>query len=225
MSGKKVLLVEGPDDEHVVKAFLGHRELVWLEEIKAYRGKTQLLEALPVRLKQSDIAALGVLIDADTDLESCWQAVRQRLIQAGYSEWPSQPDPEGTIASGPPGTLLPRVGVWLMPDNRTPGILEDFLRLLVPVAGQGLLKHAELAIETIPLGERRFVDPKRSKALIHTWLAWQEEPGRPLGQAITARFLDSSAQEAELFANWLLRLFADQEDAETKTPERRTGHE
>lgn len=40
MSGKKVLLVEGPDDEHVVKAFLGRRELVWLEEIRAYIGKT-----------------------------------------------------------------------------------------------------------------------------------------------------------------------------------------
>lgn len=168
---------------------------------------------------------MGVLIDADTDLESCWQAVRQRLIQAGYSDWPSQPDPEGTIASGPTGTLLPRVGVWLMPDNQTPGILEDFLRFLVPAAGQELLLHAEHAIETIPLEERRFSDLKRSKALIHTWLAWQEEPGRPLGQAITARFLDSSAQEAERFANWLLRLFADNEETEANAPERQTGHE
>src|SRR5436190_24268592 len=38
---------------------------------------------------------------------------------------------------------------------------------------------------------------KVSKALIHTWLAWQEKPGRPLGLAITARYFDATASYAQ----------------------------
>ncbi len=46
-----------------------------------------------------------------------------------------------------------------------------------------------------------------SKALIHTWLAWQRKPGRPMGIAITARYLDPTAPHAQQLINWLRRLF------------------
>jgi hypothetical protein len=46
-----------------------------------------------------------------------------------------------------------------------------------------------------------------AKARLHTWLAWQEEPGKPIGQAITKRFLDPEATEAQAFLDWLRRLF------------------
>jgi len=35
-----------------------------------------------------------------------------------------------------------------------------------------------------------FIPNHKSKAVIHTYLAWQNEPGMPLGQAITARALN-----------------------------------
>ena len=47
----------------------------------------------------------------------------------------------------------------------------------------------------------------RSKALIHTWLAWQEDPGTPLGLAVTKRYLDGDHALAQQFVQWLLRLF------------------
>jgi hypothetical protein len=49
---------------------------------------------------------------------------------------------------------------------------------------------------------------RTSKANIHTWLAWQEEPGKPMGQAITAKYLNPKSKQAELFVNWLRALFA-----------------
>ena len=101
---------------------------------------------------------------------------------------------------------LPRVGIWLMPDNRLPGILEDFLRFLVP-DGDGLLAHAGQAIDSIPAGQRRFSDVKAAKARIHTWLAWQEEPGKPFGQAISAHYLNPELPAADIFAGWLQRTF------------------
>ena len=42
---------------------------------------------------------------------------------------------------------------------------------------------------------------------MHTWLAWQEEPGIPLGLAVTKRYLDVDHVLARQFLQWLQRLF------------------
>ena len=102
-------------------------------------------------------------------------------------------------------------GIWMMPDNQTKGILEHFLRFLVP-QGSRLFEHVESSVATIPEGERRFTKLAEPKALIHTWLAWQEEPGKPLVTAITARYLDPDVPEVDVLVAWLKRLF--QEGAE-----------
>ncbi|MGB3694673.1 MAG: DUF3226 domain-containing protein [Spirulinaceae cyanobacterium] len=47
----------------------------------------------------------------------------------------------------------------------------------------------------------------RQKAFIHTWLAWQEKPGMPMGQAITAKVLSDHSAIASIFLNWLNNLF------------------
>lgn len=206
MAGKRVLMVEGTDDEHVVMHICGTRQLGKIETIHRYGGKDPLLEGIGARLKESDIAALGILLDADTDLQSRWQAVADRLAQAGYAGVPELPSSEGTVIESPADSLLPRVGVWLMPDNRVPGILEDFLRFLVP-EGDPLFAHVEQSLDTIPHDLCRFDELKKPKAKIHTWLAWQDEPGKPLGQAITARYLDSHLPAADIFAGWLQRMF------------------
>jgi hypothetical protein len=207
MTGKKVLLVEGPDDEHVLKHICGNRGIPHLDDIKSHGGVEELLDSMPVRLKASeDGDTVGVVIDADTDVAARWRSLRDRLIQVGYTGVPNSPVPEGTILDPPAGTLLPRVGIWIMPDNQTKGILEDFLRFLLP-AGSPLFDHITTSVATIPAGERRFSQLAEPKALIHTWLAWQEEPGKPLGTAITARYLDPAVAQVDVLVSWLNRLF------------------
>lgn len=68
-----------------------------------------------------------------------------------------------------------------------------------------MLAHAETAVDTLP--QTRFESLKRPKVLMHTWLAWQNEPGKPYGQAITARYLDASLPTGAVFADWLKRVF------------------
>lgn len=206
MAGKRVLMVEGPDDEHVVKHICGERQLGKIETIHPYGGNNPLLEGIGARLKESDITALGIILDADTDLQARWQAISARLNLAGYRNIPEAPSAVGTVVEAPADALLPRVGIWLMPDNQVPGILEDFLRFLVP-EGDPLFTHVEQSLESIPPGLCRFNDLKKPKARIHTWLAWQEEPGKPFGQAISARYLDPKLPAADTFAAWLQRTF------------------
>ncbi len=207
MTLKKILLVEGKDDEHVFKHLCGNRGGPQFDEVRSHEGVEQLLDSFPVRLKASgDGAIVGVVVDADTDVASRWHSLRDRLIRVGYETVPEAPVPDGTVVDPPSGKLLPRVGIWMMPDNQNQGILEDFLQFLVP-AGSQLLEHVKRSIAAIPEGERRFTKLVEPKAAIHTWLAWQEEPGKPLGTSITARYLDPGVAEADVLMSWLNRLF------------------
>jgi hypothetical protein len=207
MAAKKILLVEGIDDEHVLKHLCGNRGGPKLDEVKPHESVERLLDSIPVRLKASEDGDIfGVVIDADTDLAARWRSLRDRLIRVGYDRVPDNPSCDGTILDPPAGTLLPRVGIWIMPDNQAKGILEDFLRFLVP-AGSCLFDHVESSVAAIPEGERRFSQLAEPKAIIHTWLAWQKEPGKPLGTAITARYLDPGVPQVDVLVSWLNRLF------------------
>lgn len=204
--GKRVLMVEGKDDEHVVKHVCGARGLGRIDLIKDYGGKDPLLEAIGTRLKESDLHSLGILMDADTNVSARWDAIRHRLSAAGYLAIPNSPDLNGTVLEALPDSLLPRVGIWLMPDNQLTGILEDFLAFLVP-QGDGLFGHVVSSMQGIPEGLKRYNELSAAKAKIHTWLAWQADPGRPLGQAISLRYLDANLPTADQFAGWLSRTF------------------
>jgi hypothetical protein len=207
MAGQRVLLVEGRDDEHVLKHICGNRGIARLDEVKPHDGVAALLKNVPVRLKMSeDGDIVGVVIDADTDVKARWQSLRDGLIDVGYQNVPADPALDGTIVDPPAQTLLPRVGIWMMPDNQTNGILEDFLRFLVPQGGT-LFDHVQSSVATIPEADRRFSPFVKPKAIVHTWLAWQEEPGKPLGTAITARFLDPNVAQVDVLVSWLNRLF------------------
>ena len=119
---KRVMLVEGKDDEHVVKNLCGSHHLAHLEEIKEHGGYTRLLEAFPVRLLESDVSALGLVIDADTNIASRWQSIRADIVSAGYQNVPELPVEIGLVLNPPEDRVLPRLGVWIMPNNQLPGI-------------------------------------------------------------------------------------------------------
>ena len=89
---------------------------------------------------------------------------------------------------------------------KTDGIIEDFLRYLIPDPSP-LYDHVELSVDAIPANEIKFTELAKPKVLIHTWLAWQEDPGYPYGLAITAKFLDPDVPEAKTFVDWLNRLY------------------
>lgn len=207
MTIEKILLVEGKDDEHVFKHLSGNRGGPRFDKVISHGSVNNLLDSIPTRLKAvGDRAIVGIIIDADTDLEARWQSLRDRFLKLGYTEVPATPTPEGTIVQQPAGEFLPRVGIWIMPDNQATGILEDFLRFLVPDNSQ-LFEHVTKSVAAIPAGERRFTQLAEPKALIHTWLAWQKEPGKPMGTAITARYLDPDIPQVDVLIEWLKRLF------------------
>lgn len=204
MSIRNILLVESPNDQHVCYALFVHYNVPMTFEVRAKGNVSNVLKTLTSELKKLDddrLERIGILVDADTDLRKRWAELMHILQRAGYENVPHHPDAEGTIIAF---ANRPIVGIWLMPDNTNPGELEDFIATLVP-HDDGLWFHADQTLRT--LIERRFRDEDTIKAHVHTWLAWQSEPGRPMGYAIGRGTLRADAPLAARLIVWINRLF------------------
>ena len=94
-----------------------------------------------------------------------------------------------------------------MPDNRRSGALEEFLGSLVDDE-DALLPLAETSTTSASERGAAFAEVHRRKAVLHTWLAWQERPGLPYGLAITARYFRHDSAAALAFVAWFRRVFA-----------------
>lgn len=204
------LLVEGKNDQHVVWALCQQHQVaetfsVELPSKEEGGGIDPLLASIPVRLKISGLQALGIVVDADQNLQGRWDAVRHRLAQAGYENIPVRPNNDGVILIQPE---RPKAGVWLMPDNELPGMLEHFVAHLIP-DNDLLSPEVEDFLHKIEqAGINRYISAHHPKAFIHSWLACQANPGQPMGQAITAQVLLHDKPLAVAFVDWLTRLFA-----------------
>jgi len=206
MAGKNLLLVEGKDDEHVFYHLLEYHQIPECFRVVNKEGIDHLLETLPTELKRSNLERLGIVVDANTDIKARWAALRNILLRSGDADVPAVPDPTGTVVALNQQYRTLTVGVWLMPDNQIPGMLENFIAFLVP-PGDPLWSCAGDCLEQIPEQHRRFPVTHQPKAHIHTWLAWQEEPGMPMGLAITKRYLDAEASHVQQLMDWIRRLF------------------
>jgi hypothetical protein len=200
----KVLLVEGTNDAHVVAALCGvHKipETFGIYECGSDQGVLKRLNALIIRPNPPQV--IGVMLDADLSLENRWMSIRGKLSRYSYP-FPNCPNVGGTVVEG--GLSLSKLGFWLMPDNQLPGMLEDFCAEL---AEPDSLAFAQECVQQA--SERKvvtFKDVHRSKAVIHTYLAWQDEPGSPLGQSITRQALRPHTDLAVSFTQWLTNLFS-----------------
>ena len=199
-----ILLAEDHDIQHVLLHLCQHHDVAENFGIRPRQGIDDLLNVFPTFSLASQHAAVGVALDANASLAGRWRSIRDRLAERGYEGVPDAPDPEGTIVPAADGR--PRFGAWIMPDNESAGMAEDFLRGLVP-RGDDLLGRAGEIVAGLPR-PRRFADVREPKAVMRTWLAWQEEPGKPFGTAIAARYLDAHAAPAMALVNWMRRLFA-----------------
>ncbi|MDQ2716170.1 MAG: hypothetical protein M3Z08_14785 [Chloroflexota bacterium] len=156
-----------------------------------------------MHLKIDEQKRLGIILDADDDLFRCWQQVKGILEQSGYLSVPHEPVPEGTILEE---DGRPIVGIWLMPDNRLPGKIEDFVSYLIR-SDDPLWSIADDILQKVIEVDCRFRAAYTIKARLHTWLAWQKIPGKPMGLAITARYVDASNLHAQQLISWVRRVF------------------
>ncbi len=216
---RHVLLVEGNDDQDFFKTYC---ELIGITSVEVIPPKnlnastgdgwSNLVKNLPIllgQIKAGDVDKLGIVLDADYPPDNNggfskrYQLITDELTKFGYSI-PHKPSlNNGEAFTHPDG--LPSVGLWIMPDHQSNGMLEGFVEGMVSNATQiSLLKHAESSINSLP--DTLFNKSLHlTKAKIFTWRAWQKRPGIPLNKALQEGILDCS--KSATFENWLRRTF------------------
>nr|VFK39892.1 MAG: hypothetical protein BECKTC1821E_GA0114239_100585 [Candidatus Kentron sp. TC] len=201
--GPNVVLTEGKDDCHVILALCEHYGIPERFGFYDCGSDEKVLKKMSALIAGSQpVETICVVLDADNpNLHGKWNSIRSRLQERNYSI-PNIPRREGTILQA---NNNPTIGIWLMPDNNLNGMLEDFCRQL---AMPDAIGYAESCVHQAKRdGYATFTDSHESKAVIHTFLAWQNRPGMPLGQAITACSLSPNQPIAEKFVVFLRYLF------------------
>ena len=193
------LLVEGNDDQHVIWNLCQKFDVPENFDVIDCDGIDNIFSQLPLRVKQSEIKTIGIIVDADFDIHKRWQKLYDALEKVGYSI-DKQINADGLILSQ---TNLPKLGIWIMPDNKISGMLEDFITFLVP-ENDKLLPEANRILDEIETNKiNNYQLIHHSKALINTWLSWQEDPGTPMGLAITIFHFSNCA----LFINRIVQRY------------------
>lgn len=216
--GSRVLLVEGPNDTTFYEAFC-RESGVRRVDVKPpgsagakVESKTNAIHVLPMFLQQLDDASvqnLGLIVDADyPETHGLGHAgtmfqIRQKLIEHGFK--PEKRHSSGGFLFEHPDGLAP-VGVWVMPNNRNNGMLEDFVQASIRDKEQiDLHEHASRVVRG--LTAPRFKPIHRAKAEVATWLAWQKMPGKRLESVVGDNLIDLSSAECTALAEWLRAVF------------------
>jgi hypothetical protein len=197
------LLVEGSNDLNVIAEIANDYQLPASFCIQTCGGVSEVLKALDVQLKNDKYERLGIVVDADSNINDRWIEIK-KVFQNYPLDLPESPDPNGTIISNE----TKKIGVWLMPDNQRKGNLEDlFLKFIL--AEDKLVPFVNQSLATIEAeGVARYKEQDRIKAFVRTWLAWQDDSGILMGRAIsnkTNKITDTTP--AADFSSWLKRLF------------------
>lgn len=209
--GPKMLLVEGDDDLHTLSALMRQhvawdkKPETWPATVKAFGGVDKLLEdgVIENELLAAGREVVGIVVDGDDRPQTRFNAVAERIRQA-------EPAFDGTLQAG--GTVWRsstgmRIGVWVMPDNVSEGMLETLLAGLVVPEQKELFDLACGYVDDAKKKGASFKDRHRDKACVHAYLAARDKPGHPMGMATDkGAFGKDTELRGELLA-WFVELF------------------
>ncbi len=204
-----LLLVEGKDDLRLIPELVERAGVPWgppgamIVRIHETDGYEKLAQQLPLQLKNAGLQRLGIVADANSDPAARWRSLAATV--SAECALPEKPPQGGFVA--PVTRSGKRLGVWMMPDNTSRGMMETFLLALRPAVNTQLFAHAEGAVDGARTTGAPFSPSHRDKALIHTWLAWQDPPGRQLHDAVKQAMLDPSLPYAAPFVAWFKSLY------------------
>ena len=206
----KRLLVEGAKDRRLFPYLMEKNGVDWPKEnvpvyIEDLGRKLLTKPEASAYLKESGLRFLGVILDADDDAGASWRSV-QGWFHEWFADMPDDIPAEGYI-SAPNGDGI-RLGVWIMPDNQAHGMLETFLKLLVRDEDHELWAFAKSASDEAKSKHKAPFKPVHGdKAWMHTFLAWQDEPGPQLHEAVDHAILDPKSPHSQPFVAWFRKLF------------------
>lgn len=204
---KIISMFEDEDDMHLVGQLAQ-----WLQikietapiALKGNDGRT--LRKKLTEQSKSDHDRLVLVLDADHDPTGGptkrWKEVLSILRETGFAIPENATTDTGLICDLEDKR---RVAVWLFPDCKSLGALEEFMMQGLIPPEDPLLQHARDVVRS--LQERRFPAKYDRKAELRTWLSWQKRPGLPPGRTIAEKILIPDETRLGPFIAWLRQAF------------------
>lgn len=212
----RILLVEGSGDKGFFEEICKTLELHASVKVAppkdvggSHNTKEGVFNHLPNLLNQmsdAEVTRLAVVIDADSDVNGGgYQHAIDRVTKIVQ--------PYGfTLASNSIGGVLFQhddgladFGLWVMPNNRDEGMLEDWIKRCVHPDEHTLFAHAETVVDTLP--QTKFKSIHISKAEVATWMAWQKQPGHGLYRVVEDQLIDTNNALFQGLSDWLNHIY------------------
>lgn len=219
ISSNHILLVEGPGDRGVFEQICNSLQLNPEIQVGTPKdnqgtrnGKPGVFNRLPILLKKitdGELVSLAVVMDADyvqynEDYQKTIEKFTEIVTPYGFNLVQRvENQSNGLVFENSDG--LADLGLWIMPNNRDEGMLEDFIKPCVSTTEQPLFNHAVQVVQAVP--NKKFKDHHYSKAEVATWLAWQIKPGQGLYSAVKDNLLDTDHPLFQELAQWLKNIF------------------
>jgi len=173
ISQPKLLIGEGAEEVRFFNAMLSHLKLgdIRVEEYGGKRKLSRYLQELVIRPSYREVISIGITRDADDNASSAFQSICGVLTNIGLA--------------APAATEVfvgdrPKVGIFILPNGRNAGMLEDLCRDAIQAYPD--MQCVDEYFKCIHQKANR--QPNNpAKARVHAWLASQVEPDRRLGEA------------------------------------------
>jgi hypothetical protein len=182
----KQLLVEGADSARFFTALASKLQLtdVQVQNFGGVGDLSGFLKALVFAPAFADtVSSLAVIRDAENDAQAAFQSVATSFRSAGLPA-PSEP---GILQAN-----TPAVGVFVLPNNASPGMLETLCL-------SAINSHPEVQCvnEFVSCVQRVSANPpvNLDKARLYAYLASRPRPGLRIGEAAEAGLLSLDAAE------------------------------
>jgi hypothetical protein len=177
--------------------------------------KQGIYNHLNILLRQQadgDIKQLAVVIDADYESVNLPDGFNNTVSKIttivepyGFTLKQDQTLFSGLVFENDNG--LSDFGLWVMPNNRDEGMLENFIKVCVKTDEQPLFDYAVQVVQTVP-EPKKFKQHHYSKAEVATWLAWQKKPGHGLYHVLgDDLLLDTDHALFKKLERWLKQIF------------------
>jgi hypothetical protein len=193
----KLLVGEGIEEKRFFTALLKHLKIddVQVEECGGKARLPAYLKTLvTARAGYQDVISLAVVRDADANASAAFMSVRSALQKVHLGAPPRPREFAGEA---------PRVGVFIMPDGKSPGMLEDLC--LHALQSDGAIPCVQELFQC--LDRQQLPQPENmSKARLQAWLATRKQSGKRLSEAAESGFFDWSNTAFDPLKNFLFAL-------------------
>lgn len=192
----KLLAVEGTDEVIFFEELFKHIGMLDIVELREVGGKDQFKIKMPTLLKTTgfnNLDAIGIIRDADENFGSAFESIKNVLKKMGIRV----PDRPGQFSDA-----IPKVGIFIMPDNANKGMLENLCLNTVKDD-----KAIECVDQFIDCAKKLKKQPKNvAKTKTQAYLALMPEIANSVGRGAQKGYWNFNSVKLKPLINFLTQL-------------------